>query len=67
MELSKGGDASDWLFLAMAHWQLGDKPRAHTWYDKALPWIEKNQPRNEELLRFRSEAAALLGMNETKH
>ena len=25
MELRKGGDSNDWFFLAMAHWQLGDK------------------------------------------
>ena len=28
--------------------------------------MEKNQPKNEELVRFRTEAAALLGVNETK-
>ena len=46
----------------MAHWQLGDKPQARSWYDKAVPWMEKNQPKNEELVRFRAEAAALLGV-----
>jgi WD40 repeat protein/serine/threonine protein kinase len=60
MELRKGGDAIDWFFLAMAHWQLGDKPQARTWYNKAVPWMEKNQPENEELLRFRAEATTLL-------
>ena len=67
MELSKGGDGNDWFFLAMAHWQLGDKPQARSWYDKAVPWMEKNQPKNEELIRFRAEAAALLEVNEKKH
>jgi Flp pilus assembly protein TadD len=66
MELSKGGDSFDWFFLAMAHWQLGDKPQARSWYGKAVPWMEKNQPENEELLRFRSEAAALLEMSGKK-
>ena len=28
--------------------------------------MEKNQPKNEELQRFRAEAAALLGVNEQK-
>jgi hypothetical protein len=60
MELRNGGDAIDWFFLAMAHWQLGDKPQARTWYNKAVPWMEKNQPENEELLRFRAEATTLL-------
>jgi tetratricopeptide (TPR) repeat protein len=66
MELRKGGDASDWFFLAMAHWQLGEKPQARSWYDKAVQWMEKNQPKNEELIRFRAEAAALLEVKEKK-
>ena len=66
MERSNGGDGNDWFFLAMAHWQLGDKPQGRSWYDKAVPWMEKNQPKNEELIRFRAEAAALLGVNEKK-
>ncbi len=66
MELGNGGDGTDWFFLAMAYWQLGDKPQARSWYDKAVPWMEKNQPKNEELIRFRAEAAALLGGNSRK-
>ena len=30
------------LFLAMAYWQLGDKPQARTWFDESLAWMEKN-------------------------
>ncbi len=60
MELGKGGISFDWFFLAMAHWQLGKKDEARQWYDKAVPWMEKNNPKNEELRRFRAEAAALL-------
>jgi serine/threonine protein kinase/Tfp pilus assembly protein PilF len=64
MELRKGGDSSDGLFLAMAHWQLGEKAQARTRYDQAVRWMEKNRPRDEELLRFRAEAAALLGIHD---
>jgi serine/threonine protein kinase/tetratricopeptide (TPR) repeat protein len=60
MELRKGGDASEWFFLAMAHDQLGDKGEARKWYDQAVQWTEKNQPKNEELCRFRAEAEDLL-------
>ena len=60
MELRKGGDSFDWFFLAMAHYQLGDKKEAGKWYDQALEWEEKNQPKNEELVRFRAEAKDLL-------
>jgi tetratricopeptide (TPR) repeat protein len=62
MELSKGGDSFDWFFLAMAHWQLGQKEEARKWYEQAVQWMEKNSPQDEELLRFRAEAAKLLGV-----
>jgi tetratricopeptide (TPR) repeat protein len=65
MHLRKGGDAFDWFFLAMAHWQLGDQAEARTWYDKAVGWM-KGQTANEELTRFRTEAAALLEVNGKK-
>jgi tetratricopeptide (TPR) repeat protein len=65
MERRGGVDASDWLFLAMAHWQLGHKDEARTWYDKAVEWTDQNQPKNEELRRFRAEAAELLGIPQS--
>jgi serine/threonine protein kinase/tetratricopeptide (TPR) repeat protein len=52
----------DGFFLAMAHWQLGHKDEARTWYDKAVAGTEKNKPRELDLARFRAEAAALLGV-----
>jgi WD40 repeat protein/serine/threonine protein kinase/tetratricopeptide (TPR) repeat protein len=54
------------FFLAMARWQLGEKEAAQAWYDKAVVWMEKNQPKNEELRRFRSEAEELLGVKKEK-
>jgi eukaryotic-like serine/threonine-protein kinase len=63
MDLLHGQQESfNTFFLAMAHWQLGDKSQALTWFAKAVSWMEKNQPKDEELVRFRSEAAALLGI-----
>ena len=62
MVLGKGGVSFDWFFLAMAHWQRGDKEQARKWYDQAVPWMEKNKPQDEELRRFRAEAATLLGL-----
>jgi tetratricopeptide (TPR) repeat protein len=66
IRLRKGGDSFDWLFLAMAHWQLGEKDKARAWYDRAVQWMDKSPPKNEELRRFRAEAAELLGLNEKK-
>ena len=62
MQLRSGGDASDWFFLAMAHWQLGEKDEARSDYDKAVARMGKDADKNEELLRFRGEAAELLGI-----
>ena len=52
------------FFLAMAHWQLGEKDHARKWYTPAVLWMDKRDPKNEELRRFRAEAAALLGLPE---
>jgi WD40 repeat protein/serine/threonine protein kinase len=62
MELLAGGAESfNTFFLAMAHWQLGEKEEARRWYDRAVAWMDKNQPQNDELKRFRAEAEAVLG------
>jgi serine/threonine protein kinase/Flp pilus assembly protein TadD len=58
--LRSGGDSAEWFFLAMAHWQLGEKQQARAWYDRAIQWMNANQPRDETLRRCRAEAAALL-------
>jgi TPR repeat protein len=64
MELRDGGDSFDWFFLAMAHWQLGHADMAGKWYAEAVEWMKTNDPGNEELRRFRAEAAELLGIAE---
>jgi WD40 repeat protein/serine/threonine protein kinase/tetratricopeptide (TPR) repeat protein len=66
MELRKGGDGFDWFFLAMAHWKLGEKDKAREWYDRAVQWMDKNQPTNDELRRFRTEASELLELEVKK-
>jgi tetratricopeptide (TPR) repeat protein len=71
VQLGNGGDAYDEFFLAMSHWQLGDKEQARDCYDKAVAWmennkrsIERNIGRKDELKRFRAEAAALLKVED---
>ena len=64
MELRRGGDGFDWFFLAMAHWQLGNKEQARKWNDRAVAWMQKNQPDNEDLLCFRAEAAKLMNSKD---
>jgi tetratricopeptide (TPR) repeat protein len=52
------------FFLAMAHKQLGNKDEPRQWYEQAVQWMENNKPQDEELRRFRAEAAALLGTKD---
>jgi tetratricopeptide (TPR) repeat protein len=64
MMLSPGGDGEDWFWLAMVHWKLGEIDEARNWYHKAVDWMEKSQPKNEELGRIHAEAKDLLGVNK---
>jgi tetratricopeptide (TPR) repeat protein len=54
------------FFLAMAHWQLGDKDEAQDWFDKGAQWMDGHNAHSETLVRFRNEAAELLGVNEAR-
>jgi tetratricopeptide (TPR) repeat protein len=65
MELRHGGDSVDWFFLAMAHWQLGNREAARALHDKAVDWMQKKNPSDEQLIRFRNESAELLGLSNT--
>jgi hypothetical protein len=58
----KGGEPRQWFFLAMAHWQLGEKEEARAWYDKAVAWMDQYSPGEEDHRQERAEAAALLGV-----
>jgi tetratricopeptide (TPR) repeat protein len=64
IKLRHGGDSRDWFFLAMAHWQLGEKEQSRKWYAKAVQWMDKNRAQDEELRCFRAEATALLSIND---
>jgi eukaryotic-like serine/threonine-protein kinase len=60
VNLQAGGSSVDWFFLAMAYWRLGDRDKARGWLDRAVDWMDKNNPRDAELIRFRAEAEAML-------
>jgi TPR repeat protein len=61
IDLRKGGDAFDFFFLAMAQQKSGHPDEARKWYDKALESMNTKAPHNQELIRFRAEAAQTLG------
>ncbi len=52
--------ANEAFFLAMAYWQLGDYPEAKKWFDKGVAWMDKGKFRDDEVRRFRAEAAGLM-------
>jgi serine/threonine protein kinase/tetratricopeptide (TPR) repeat protein len=62
MQMRMGGNSIDWFLLALAHGKLGEKDQARAWYDRAVSWMDTNQPNNEVLRHFRAEAAELLGL-----
>jgi serine/threonine protein kinase len=62
MRLGNGGNEWDWFFLAMAYRQLGDPYRPLLFYLAAVRRMEIHRPPNDELRRFRAEAAELLGI-----
>jgi tetratricopeptide (TPR) repeat protein len=62
MELRNNGDSFDWFFVAMIHAKQGRLEQAREWYDKAVAWHQANLDGEEELYRFRVEAATVLGL-----
>jgi Flp pilus assembly protein TadD len=61
MDLKSGGDSSDWFFLALAHQRSGERGEARAWFDRAVRWMDRHKPIDDELRRFRAEAEAMLG------
>jgi tetratricopeptide (TPR) repeat protein len=54
------------LFLAMAHWRLGETEDARTCFDRADKRLQKHEIPPEEPSRWRAEAAELLGIKDQK-
>jgi tetratricopeptide (TPR) repeat protein len=54
-------DASQYYFLAMAHWQLGHQREARSLYKKAISWMKLNQPNDPTVGQLGAEAARLTG------
>jgi serine/threonine protein kinase/tetratricopeptide (TPR) repeat protein len=57
------GHASDWLVLAMVHWQLGHHDRAISYHGRAVQWMGQFAPIDYELRSLRDETARLLNLN----
>jgi WD40 repeat protein/Tfp pilus assembly protein PilF len=69
-ELGKSRNlAGNGLFLAMAHWELGEKEtarqrlaRSNEWFQKNRDELKKNAPLEEEFSRFQKEAVELMDL-----
>src|SRR5262249_26794197 len=60
-----GGQASDVSRQELAaEQQARHREQAGRWFDRAVQWMEKSRSQDEELKRFRAEAAELLGASE---
>jgi hypothetical protein len=59
-QLQGDGTGHDFFFLAMTCRKLRDKEKARTWYDRGVAWMREHAPEDEELRRFRAEAALSL-------
>jgi hypothetical protein len=59
-EKRKNERAYDWLHVAMAHHHLGNIDAASQWYDRAVAWIEEQQPKPTHFDDLRARAAELL-------
>ena len=55
-----GGNGVDWIYLALAHANLGQTDEAKAYRAKAEPWIDEHEPKGQELKRVRAAVAALL-------
>jgi tetratricopeptide (TPR) repeat protein len=64
MDLRRPGKPDDFFFLAMASWQLGEKEKAHQWYDRATASMRESRHVPLRWRRFRAEAAELLDIKE---
>lgn len=66
IKLRQGGDAFDYFFLAMALQRSHQPEEARQWYDKATASMAAIGPNNRDLIRFRAEAADVLGLAAPK-
>jgi hypothetical protein len=60
MRFRKGGNAYDWLFLALIYQRRGDAKQARQWYERSRRWLEGQKEVSEELRRFAAEARQAL-------
>jgi hypothetical protein len=58
--LSKGGTAFDFVFLTLAHIQLGQEEQARYWNDQTIHWMEEHDFNHPDLSRLCQQACRRL-------
>jgi O-antigen ligase len=61
--LTEGGTGLDFVFLALAHAQLGQYEQAHQWKSRADLWMEQHETNHSELSRLHAQACAYVTSN----
>jgi tetratricopeptide (TPR) repeat protein len=65
MSLQKDNPLTEQFFLAMAHWRLGHVQQARQWFEKAATAMNEVGRKDDDLVGFRAEASALLGISDS--
>lgn len=64
-QLPGGANAWNYLILAPAYWQLGEKDTARRRFQQATEWMDRTGSQlGSELRRFRSEAVVVMGVED---
>ena len=63
VELSDGGDAIDWYFLALAYLRIGELELASEWFSRAQQWCQLQTSLSQELQHIQDEAMPLFPKN----
>ena len=61
-----GVNAVDLFFLAMTYWRLDHQDEAREWFHKGVKFMDQQANQDPEVVNARAEAAALLGLADTK-
>ena len=64
-EMIEGGDRMHRMFLAMAHWKMGNHEEARRCFEQGVAWQEEQNELPEDQKRFREMAEELMGIEAT--
>jgi tetratricopeptide (TPR) repeat protein len=63
--LQKDNPLAEQFFIAMAHWRLGQEQQARQCFEKAARSMNEAGRHDDDLVRFRAEAASVLGISDS--